>query len=126
MLRWFVSEKLADQVLKDNKQLIDEEDVELRPEKLPDGVGDENVDIHLIRKFFTNDAWLVLYQATEMKRQNQLYVCNVCFQDLDKAPSIVCDHCLEWNHSHCLGLKRAPKRRYWFCRRCHDMNSKTD
>lgn len=120
MLRWFVSEELVDQVLKDDKQLIEEADVELRPEKIPDGIRDENVDIHLIRKFFTNDAWLVLYQATEMKRQSEVYVCKVCSSDLGKAPSIVCDHCLEWSHSHCVGLKKTPKRRYWFCRTCHD------
>lgn len=40
--------------------LIEEQIVETRVEKLLDPVVDENVDIHLIRKFFTQDAWMVV------------------------------------------------------------------
>ena len=40
------------------KQLIKEESVEVQPENLPDAILDDHVDIHLIRKYFTNDAWL--------------------------------------------------------------------
>ena len=34
------------------KYLIEEEDVETKPERVPTAVLDENVDVHLIRKFF--------------------------------------------------------------------------
>lgn len=46
ILSWFVDEKVAERALKHN-YLIEEEDVECKPELLPDSVLDENVDIHL-------------------------------------------------------------------------------
>lgn len=56
MLQWFVNVSVATSVIKNRKQLIEEEQVEVRPEKLPDTVPDENVDVHLFRKFFSHDA----------------------------------------------------------------------
>ena len=44
MLKWFV-----DFDVQDTKKLIEEEDVEIRPENVPNAVIDDNVDIHLIR-----------------------------------------------------------------------------
>ena len=43
--------ELADQVLKDDKHLIEEANVQLRPEK-SDGTRDEKVDMHLIHKLY--------------------------------------------------------------------------
>ena len=34
--------------------------MECRPKVVPDAVLDENVDFFLIRKYFTNDAWLLV------------------------------------------------------------------
>uniref|UniRef100_A0A1X7TS70 Uncharacterized protein n=1 Tax=Amphimedon queenslandica TaxID=400682 RepID=A0A1X7TS70_AMPQE len=65
MLKWFVDEQIVDKALKDSSILIDESEVEVRPEKLPDALRDENVEVHLIRKFFTEDAWLLVKQACE-------------------------------------------------------------
>ena len=48
MLQWFVGKELCALVLKDCGQLIKENEVELRPEKLPDAAIDENVVVHLI------------------------------------------------------------------------------
>ena len=118
MLHWIVDKKVADSVLKDSNVLILEDQIETRPEKVPDGIIDENVDIHLIRRFLTNDAWLVLKQLTEMKRSTGVYLCRVCFKDLHEMPSIICDHCLNWQHLHCVGLKCAPKTKHWYCRPC--------
>ena len=57
-------------------------------------VLDENADVSLIRRFFTNDAWLVVMDVVEQKQPaNPVYVCKDC-HDLGEAPSIVCDHCL--------------------------------
>ena len=36
MLQWFVDEKVAIGAVKDSCRLIEEEEVEVRPEKLPD------------------------------------------------------------------------------------------
>ena len=51
-LRWFVEDDVALAAVKNPEHLIDEEEVEIRPEKLPDAILDENVDVHLIRRFF--------------------------------------------------------------------------
>ena len=52
-LSWFVDDKVAERALKHN-DLVEEEDVECKPERLPDAVLDENVDIHLARKQLYN------------------------------------------------------------------------
>ena len=47
--------------------LIEEQIVETRVEKLLDPVVDENVDIHLIHKFFTQDPWMVVTDVVRQK-----------------------------------------------------------
>ncbi len=42
----FVDDEGVDRTLKNSKILIDETNVEMRPEKLPDALRDENDDIH--------------------------------------------------------------------------------
>lgn len=76
MLRWFVEDNIVEMAIKSlGKYLIDEEDVETRLERVPCAVLDENVDVHLIRKFFTNDAWLVVVNVLEQSKGIQtLYV----------------------------------------------------
>ena len=54
MLKWFVDSDIASAVLQNPKKLIEEDDVEVHP---ANAVLDENVDIHLVRKFFKGDAW---------------------------------------------------------------------
>ncbi|XP_062522978.1 uncharacterized protein LOC134197649 [Corticium candelabrum] len=106
MLEWFVDADLAADVLKNSQQLLSERDVEDRPEMVTDAVLDENVDIHLIRKYFQHDAWLLVTQY--------------CSHDLDdESQAILCNHCLQWFHMKCVGLKQKPKKKYWFCRHCH-------
>ena len=91
----------------------------MRPEKLPDAVLDENVDIHLIRRFFSIEAWLVVVDVVKQKQNNPVYICKCCYHDLEEEPSIVCDHCLSWFHIKCVGLKSGPKSKHWYCRKCH-------
>ena len=53
MLRWFVEKNIMEKAIKSlGKYLIEEEDVETKPERVPIAVLDENVDVHLIQKFF--------------------------------------------------------------------------
>ncbi len=112
MLSWFVDDEVATLALKDPRSLIEEQQVEVLPEKLPDAVLDENVDEHLIRRCFTNDAWLLVKDAITRKRSHPVY-------DLQDLPSIVCEHCLSWYHLKCTGLRKEPKVKHWFCRGCH-------
>ena len=110
---------ISSAVLKEPNKLIQEEDVEIQPERITNAVIDENVDIHLIRRFFSNDAWLQVVDVMKQKHSNAVYMCKYCSHDLEEFSSIVCDHCLTWFHLKCVGLKQSPKARYWFCRGCH-------
>ena len=63
MLKWFVDDEVLQSAL--NGVLIEEESVEYRPEVMPNAVLDESVDIFLIQKYFTNDAWLLVTDMLE-------------------------------------------------------------
>ena len=118
MLSWLADEaeiKAATQ----QKKLLDEDCLECRPEKIPSACLDENVDIHLIRPFLTQDAWKLLIQTIEVKKSTHVWICGMCQQDIEEADSIECDLCLEWYHSKCTSLKKLPKMKYWFCRTCY-------
>ena len=53
--------------------LVEEEHVECRPERITDAV-DENVDIHLICKYFTYDAWLLVEQVLKRKQKKMTWI----------------------------------------------------
>ena len=118
MLEWFVGKEVATSAIND-KKLIEEDQIEVRPEKISDGVLDENVDIHLIRIFFTNDGWMLVKEVVEQKKLRTVYVCKNCYHDLSETQSVVCEHCLCWFHMKCVGLLKEPKAKYWYCRQCH-------
>ena len=101
--------------------LIQEDSVECRPEKVSASILDENVDIHLVRKYFSQDAWLVLQDVLKHKKK-MTWVCSICQHDLHgktSGPSVCCESCLSWFHFQCVGLVKLPKARNWFCRSCH-------
>ena len=50
LLSWFVNKEVANDAIDDN--LLIEEHVECKPERIPDSVLDENVDICLIHQYF--------------------------------------------------------------------------
>ena len=54
ILNWFVDKTVVQDAF--DGKLIEEEQVECRPEKIPNSVLDENVDVHFVRSYFTNDA----------------------------------------------------------------------
>ena len=117
MLKWLVDDEVLESALKG--ELIEEESVECRPEVVPNAVLDENVNIFLIRKYFTNDAWLLVTDMLERKKEDPVWICRVCQHDLHSEASLICELCLTWYHLKCVGLTRSPKRKNWFCRSCH-------
>ena len=119
MLKWFVDCKIAEAALNNPKRLIEEEEIEVQSELLPDATIDENVEVNAIKKYFTADAWLLVEDVMAQKRKNPVFTCKLCSQNLSTSLSIVCDHCLTWYHITCVGLKQAPKVHYWYCRDCH-------
>ena len=46
-------------------------------------VLDDNVDINLVRHFFSHDAWLVVEDVVQRKKDFDLWICNVCQHELD-------------------------------------------
>lgn len=52
-----------------SQSLIEEEDVECRPEKISNAVLDENVDVYLVRNYFTADAWMVVEDTVKRKSE---------------------------------------------------------
>ena len=117
ILSWFVEKPIIQAALKGT--LIEEENVECRPEKVSNAILDENVDIHLTRSYFSQDVWVIVDGVLQQKRVRPSWVCTVCQHDLHSEPSIICESCLEWFHFRCVGLTGQPKKKNWFCRSCH-------
>ena len=101
--------------------IIEEEQVEMRPEKVPASCLDENVCIMSCRKYFSRDAWKALSQVMELKKRDTMWYCGRCDCPImdSSENSIVCDCCLVWYHFKCIGLRQSPKSRVWFCRSCY-------
>ena len=99
-------------------QLIEEDRVECRPERIPDSVMDENIDVCLVRPYFSSDAWMLLDTVLKTKAKKMVWTCKVCHHDLHSVESIICEACLQWYHFQCIGLKTQPKARNWICRSC--------
>lgn len=120
MLSWFIDQCKIKPVLRKEK-LIEENEVECRTEKISNAILDKSVDVHLIRHYFTKDAWLIVQDVLQRKREHHIWVCRVCNHDLDEDDSeaILCDSCLEWLHFRCVGIIKQPKQRYWYCRDCY-------
>ena len=76
--------------------------MEVMPEKVSDAVLDGNIDIHLNRKQFTADAWLLVKNVIDRKKANNVYACGSCYHDVSESPSLICEHCLQWYHMKCV------------------------
>ena len=119
MLKWFVEARVAESALKG--KLIEEEDVEPRPECVSASCLDDNVCIRNIQKYFTNDGWKALLQVVEAVKKGTVWYCGRCTNTIndEEENSVVCESCLVWFHFRCTGLRKAPKASKWFCRQCH-------
>ena len=51
-------------------RIVEEEDVEVRPEKVPTACIDENVCLESCRKYCTTDAWLIIMDVVAAIRSN--------------------------------------------------------
>ena len=68
--------------------LIEEEDVEVRPDKLPTRSLDDEVDIKRLRKYFTEDAWVLVREVVSAKENDPRWMCPICSLDLDNIDSL--------------------------------------
>lgn len=117
ILDWFVNPTVAKSAISGDR-LVEEDEVECRPEKVPCSVLDENVDICLVRHYFTVEAWKVVDGVMKKKEEIDEWLCSMCHHDLHSKPSIICELCLKWYHFSCVGLTAQPKKKNWFCRQC--------
>ena len=127
MLLWFVDKKVAELAVKDGV-LIDEECIECQPERVTDAIADENVDVCMVRKFFTYEGWMIVEQVVHEKVTRMKWKCNMCHHDLsDKlGESVACDCCLLWFHFSCVGLTKHPKTKNCFCRAGYSRSTTRD
>ena len=94
---------------------IQEHRIECHPEKVSNAVVDKNVDIHLVRQYLTDNAWKLIEDVVERKKDCDVWLCKICHHDLHDSKSeqsIICDSCLEWNHFSCAGVITPPKMTY--------------
>ena len=116
MMKWCVSQSNVSDAL--NDILLDEDNIETRPEKITAACIDENVNIHRIKKFFNEDGWKLILEVIKVKRDCCKWSCPICCHELEDCTTIACDSCLEWHHLSCVGLSAPPKRKEWFGRLC--------
>lgn len=62
------------------------------------------VNITILRKFFSVDAWKIFKDFKSRIRTIAKWTCNYCRCDVtDEDPTICCDFCLHWHHVRCAG-----------------------
>ena len=84
ILKWLVDDAVVEKAIQTDC-LIKEEEVECRPERVQNSILDENVDVCLIRKYFTNDAWKVVQDVLQLKEINTTWTCQICHSDVMQA-----------------------------------------
>lgn len=102
------------------KGLIQEDGVEILPERIPVSCLDDQVHLESCKKYFTHDGWLAVQNVVEAVRKSPTYYCGRCTCPIndETEDSVQCDSCLTWFHYKCVNLKQAPKQKTWFCRSC--------
>ena len=59
-------------------KIIEEDEVEVRPEKVATSCLDENVCLESCRKYCSADAWMVITSVVDVIRSNPVYYCGMC------------------------------------------------
>ena len=100
-------------------KLLTRKETTVRLNSIPDMVKDENnVDIHRVEKYFTNEAWEHILDLIAKSKKQGKWICPGCRRAIQREDSISCDRCLNWYHLHCTSLINMPKKQNWFCRPC--------
>ena len=78
MLLWFVSSVEAEIWCLGRKGLIDEDQVEIIPERVTESSLDQNMSLSSCKKYFTEDSWLALEGDVTAILNNPSYYCGRC------------------------------------------------
>ena len=118
ILSWIVDSALISHMIS-GRAIINEEDVETKPEKVPACIIDENVCLKSCQKYFTYDAWACVEQLVGYIEKHPVYYCGRCNKQIDDTTenSVQCGSCLVWCHLKC--VKKVSKTRHWFCNSCY-------
>lgn len=117
IIGWFTSAKIAENSIKSGK-VIDEDAIEVIPDKILDSCLDDSVDLSVAKPFFTEDGWKLLEQIVKVKKETVVWKCNSCQLECADSPTVLCNSCLFWHHYSCVGLIQKPRTKFWFCREC--------
>lgn len=116
LLSWLLDPSDVKRALKGD--IIDEGMVETRPEKVNPALASENANFLRLRRYFSNDTWLLVEDVIKQLQKSSCWLCQCCNEELKDGRSIGCDACLCWFHFSCVSIKKAPKSKFWFCRTC--------
>ena len=99
---------LAERVLA-RMWLIDEDQVEIIPERITASCLDENVCLSSCKKYFTDEGWSALENVVATIAKSPSYFCGRCRNpiDDDTEDSILCDSCLIWYHYQCMSINKV-------------------
>ena len=117
-MSWIVDGTLVPEAVS-GRAIINEEDVETQPEKVPASILNENVFLNSCRKYFTDDAWAYVEQLIICLQKNPVYYCGHCTNPIDDSTenSVKCSSCLIWFHYKC--VTKVTKAKHWFCTSCY-------
>lgn len=127
-MEWFVDTEDAENALTKNI-LIEESAVESRPDHVTHAILDKNVNLPLMKRFFTTNAWCIVSGVLKVKKRSCQWNCGICDVDLDttvgdenSSPnktgssddkvSLICDFCLTWYHFALYSAEEATKNNY--------------
>ena len=77
ILTWFVDLQIAKDAI-DGSRIIEEDDVEMRPEMVSSSCTDEYVCLDMCRKYCTREAWAAINSVVSVIQANPTWYCGRC------------------------------------------------
>ena len=105
ILSWFVDVEVGNSAVAGNE--IEENDIEVRPEKIFVSCLDENVCLESCKKYCNQVTWSALMDVVDILKENPIWYCER-FTNLihnESQASVVCDYWVNWHHFYCLDMK---------------------
>lgn len=116
LLTWLVDNRERIDEARHQGILLREEEVSILDARMRQRISNPEASLGLVRQYFDADGWMaVAAQARRMEESD--YICFMCNEQLgDRA--VQCSQCLDWFHYACVGFKRKPKRKHYYCDEC--------
>lgn len=116
-LKCFISEDIVESTI-NNKEKVEEDQIETVPDKVPDSVIDAKSEIlQEAKEYVTSDSWLIISSILDIKKKN--WTCAACPEICTKISMIYCDSCNTWYHWKCQGITKEPMKKRWNCLKCN-------